>query len=107
MTEYQMADLAFSKQEALMEMVGLLQTQAGNMTTVKTLYISLLFGYLLVAYFVGAALTRTQSVILTIRYLLTMSLNRGPYLGQQLGGAKTLQEFYRDGPRRLAKFYIY
>jgi hypothetical protein len=98
MTEYEIADLAFSKQEGLMEMVGLLQTQTGNMTTVTTLYISMLFGYLLVAYFIGAALTRAQSVILTILYLLTISLNRGSFLSLQLVGQELSKVFIEMAP---------
>ncbi len=50
------------------------------------MYFSLLFGYLLGAYFVGANLTRAQNVILTLLYLLTMMFNRSAFLIIQLGG---------------------
>jgi hypothetical protein len=90
MTEYEIADLALSTQEGIWEQVGLLQAQGGLMLTSMSVYFSLIFGYLLVAYFVGANLTRAQNVILAALYLLTMTLNRTVFLNIQLGG----QELY-------------
>ena len=98
MTEYEIADLAFSKHEGVMEMIGLIQTQAASMATANTHYNSLIFGYLLVAYFIGAALTRAQSVILTILYLLTISLNRGAFLSMNLAGQELSKVFIEMAP---------
>jgi hypothetical protein len=90
MTEYEIADLALSTQEGIREHVSLLQAQGGLMLTSMSVYFSLIFGYLLVAYFVGANLTRAQNVILAALYLLTMILNRTVFLNIQLAG----QELY-------------
>jgi hypothetical protein len=93
MTEYEIADLALSTQEGIREHVSLLQAQAGLMLTSLSVYFSLIFGYLLVAYFVGANLTRAQNVMLTVLYLLTMTLNRAAFLSIQLAGQELFIRF--------------
>jgi hypothetical protein len=99
MTEYEIADLALSTQEGIREQVSLLQAQASLALSSLSVYFSLISGYLLVAYFVGANLTRAQNVILTVLYLLTMILNRVAFLGIQLGGQELyigLMDLYPD-----------
>jgi hypothetical protein len=86
MTEYEIADLALSTQEGLRQQVGLVQEQASLAISSLSVYFSLIFGYLLAAYFVGANLTRAQSVILTLLYLSSIFLNRSGFLSIQLGG---------------------
>jgi hypothetical protein len=86
MTEYEIADLALSTQEGLRQHVGLVQEQASLAISSLSVYFSLIFGYLLAAYFVGANLTRAQSVILTLLYLSSIFLNRSGFLSIQLGG---------------------
>jgi hypothetical protein len=86
MTEYEIADLALSTQEVIQQQVGLVLETASLAHTSLSVYFSLIFGYLLVAYFVGANLTRAQNVILTLLYLLTMILNRTAFVSIQLGG---------------------
>jgi hypothetical protein len=86
MTEYEIADLALSTQEGIRQHVSLVQAQASLALTSLSVYFSLLFGYLLVAYFVGANLTWAQNGILTLLYLLTMIVNRTAFLGIQIAG---------------------
>ena len=86
MTEYEIADLALSTQEGIRQQVGLVQDMASLALTSLSVYFSLLFGYLFVAYFVGANLTRAQNVILMFLYLITIILNRSAMLSIQLGG---------------------
>jgi hypothetical protein len=99
MTEYEIADLALSTQEGIRQQVGLVQGQASIALASLSVYFSLIFGYLLVAYFVGANLTPAQNVILTLLYLSTIILNRSAFLAIQLGGAilnKGLMELNPD-----------
>ena len=86
MTEYEIADLALSTQEGIRRQVGLVQEQASRALSSLSVYFSLIFGYLLAAYFVVANLTRAQNVILTLLYLSTIFLNRSAFLSIQLGG---------------------
>jgi len=86
MTEYEIADLALSTQEGIRQQVGLVQEQASLALSSLSVYFSLIFGYLLAAYFVVANLTRAQNVILTLLYLSTIFLNRSAFLSIQLGG---------------------
>ena len=86
MTEYEIADLALLTQEGIRQHVSLVQAQGSLLLTSLSVYFSLLFGYLLVAYFVGANLTRAKNVILTLLYLFTMVFNRSAFLTIQLGG---------------------
>ena len=86
MTEYEIADLALSTQEGIRQQVGLVQEQASLALSSLSVYFSLIFGYLLAAYFVGVNLTRAQNVILTLLYLSTIFLNRAAFLSILLGG---------------------
>ena len=83
MTEYEIADLALSTQEGIREQISLVQTQIGLVQeelslvlTGITMFYTLLFGYLIVAYFIGANLTRGQTIMLTLLYSCTVLLNR-------------------------------
>ena len=83
MTEYEIADLALSTQEGIREQISLVQTQIGLVQaqlslvlTGLTLFYTLLFGYLIVAYFIGANLTRGQTIMLTLLYSCTVFFNR-------------------------------
>lgn len=86
MTEYEIADLALSTQEGIRQHVGLVQEQGSLALTSLSVYFTLIFGYLIVAYFVGANLTRVQNAILTLLYLSIVILNRVAFLGIQQGG---------------------
>jgi hypothetical protein len=99
MTEYEIADLALSTQEGIRQQIGLVQEQGSLAISSLSVYFSLIFGYLLAAYFVGANLTRAQNVILTLLYLSTLFLNRSAFLSIQLGGQDIimgLMELYPD-----------
>jgi hypothetical protein len=63
MTEYELADLEMSKNELLLHTIEMTD---GNIE----IFATFLFGYLLVAYLIGSALSRSQVVILNFVYLL-------------------------------------
>ena len=70
MTEYEIADLAVSTQELVIQQWQLAQGMAERAFDVIQQSGNLLFGYLIVAYFVGAQLTRVQLAILNVLYLI-------------------------------------
>lgn len=69
MTEYEIADLAVSTQELYWQQAQALQGIMDHTFNTLEYFGTLLFGYLMVAYFIGAQLTRVQVVILTTLYL--------------------------------------
>jgi hypothetical protein len=86
MTEYEIADLALSTQEVIQQQAGLVLETGSLALTSLSVYFTLIFGYLIVAYFIGANLTRVQSAILTLLYLSIVILNRVAFLGIQQAG---------------------
>ena len=70
MTEYEIADLAFSTQELFFQQWQLGQGIAERAFDGIQQFGQLLFGYLIVAYFVGAKLTKVQLAILNVLYLI-------------------------------------
>ena len=60
MTEYEIADLAASKAFQLQGVVSLFQTAVTMTTDIIQQYMSILFAYIIAAYFIGANLGRRQ-----------------------------------------------
>ena len=69
MTEYEIADLALSTQEIFWQQMQFGQGSLEQVYDLLQQFGNLLFGYLIVSYFVGAQLTRVQAAILTVLYL--------------------------------------
>jgi hypothetical protein len=70
MTEYEIADLAVSTQELFIQQWQLGQGIGERVYDSIQQFGNLLFGYLMVAYFVGAKLTKVQLAILNVLYLI-------------------------------------
>ena len=70
MTEYEIADLAASRVFELQGGVSLFQTGVFMVSEIIQQYMSLLFGYILAAHFIGASLGRRQVWILTTLYVM-------------------------------------
>ena len=68
MTDYEIADLALSTQEIFWQLSQLGQGSTERIYDLLQEFGNLLFGYLMVSYFVGAQLTRVQTAILTVLY---------------------------------------
>jgi hypothetical protein len=84
MTEYEIADLALSNAEAIRSQIALMQEQSLVNNTRLNLFYTFLFGYLITAYVVGAALTKIQVSLLNLLYLVAILINRRMYyLGLQ------------------------
>jgi hypothetical protein len=73
MTEYEIADLAVSTQAIFWQQWQVAQGAFQNMLTIMERLITVLFGYLLVAHFIGAKLSRVQAGIMTALYLFWVS----------------------------------
>jgi len=77
MTEYEIADLAFSRQMEIQGLGHSLMAMLGLISESVTIYMSVLFGYIAAAYFVGGELKRVQLWLFTALYifwqLLTVS----------------------------------
>ena len=76
MTEYEIADLALSSAEAIRSQSALIQDRASLIVDRNNLFYTLLFSYLIVAYLVGAALTKVQLGALNLLYICGMAMNR-------------------------------
>jgi len=74
MTEYEIASLALEQASGIREQIELSQTQLGLVQENLSVFLTLLFGYLIVAYLVAKSLTSVQVVILNFLYLVIMSL---------------------------------
>ena len=81
MNEFEMAELALMEKSYLLELESVTQTYVSNTQTEGTILISLIFGYLLVAHFVGASITRAQVTILNALYLFTVVSGLAVYRG--------------------------
>jgi hypothetical protein len=69
MTEYEVADLALSTQAIYWQQFQVAQSHMERVFDFFQQFGTVLFGYLIVAYLVGAKLTRVQAAILTTLYL--------------------------------------
>ena len=109
MTEYEIADLAVSTQELVIQQWQLAQGMAERAFDIIQQFGNLLFGYLIVDYFVGAQLNRVQLAILNVLYLtwqlrlfFTLSIvggNANILLGEMRTNSP---ELVPDGPSLLA-----
>jgi small-conductance mechanosensitive channel len=71
MSEFELAQLEFMQSEQLGNILSLIQGQSGLIANDMTNFTTVLFGYLIVAYFIGGHLTRTQLWILNTLYIAT------------------------------------
>jgi hypothetical protein len=75
MTEYEIASLALEQASGIREQIELTQSQLGLVQENLSVFLTLLSGYLIVAYLVAKSLTSVQVVILNFFYLVIMSLS--------------------------------
>jgi hypothetical protein len=75
MTEYEIASLALEQASGIREQIALAHSQLGLVQENLSVFLTLLFGYLIVAYLVAKSLTSVQVVILNFLYLVIMSFS--------------------------------
>jgi hypothetical protein len=73
MTEYEIAELAVSTQELFWQQTQVMQGFAELTGGFFERFMTVLFGYLIVVYLIGARLTRVQAGILTMLYLFWLA----------------------------------
>jgi hypothetical protein len=69
MSEFELLQLEYMQIDRTQGLIGLIQTQADLIANDATMMSTLLFGYLVVAYFVGRSLTKPQSLIFNTLYV--------------------------------------
>lgn len=70
MTEYEVADLAFSRTMQVQGLGALFQAQLDAAGDIIQQFMTVLFGYLVAAHFIGANLSRRQAVIFSSLYVI-------------------------------------
>jgi hypothetical protein len=104
MTEFETAQLVYMQAERAGNLMSLIQTQGELIQNDATQFTTLIFGYLLVAYFIGSHLTKVQVVILNVLYIASV----GSTVFQMVTGGLTamgfLERFYEvsDNTRELS-----
>jgi hypothetical protein len=85
MTEYEQAALTIMKYEHNLSVLARLDNQQELVAIYGSIYLTLLFGYLVVAYLIGKNLTRVQVSIFNVLYCMSilgsLSIMAGGYAG--------------------------
>jgi len=107
MTEYEIADLAASRAFEFQGMFSLFQVQIGTVSDGIQQFMSLLFGFLAAAYFIGPSLDRRQTRIFTALYIMWQIWTMAAIVGRgiiltNLGSRVT--EMQGAPPQFLAEF---
>lgn len=89
MSEFELAQLEFMQAERNANLLDLVLAQGSLIQSDATQFTTLLFGYLLVAYFIGARLTRIQVIIFNALYVASI----GATIFQMTTGAFTALGF--------------
>ena len=86
MTEYEVASLALEQASGIREQTMIMQTQLTLVQENLTTFITLMSGYLIVAYLIGEKLTLVQVCILNLFYLVIMTFSLlGIFISQGVG----------------------
>ena len=81
MNEFELAELALMQKSYFLELEMVTQGYADLVETEASILLSMIFGYLLVAHFIGHSITRVQVTIFNALYLLTALSSLGVYYG--------------------------
>jgi hypothetical protein len=85
MTDYEQATLELMQREHILNAMGQFDSQQEMVAIYGSMFITLLFGYLVVAYLAGKNLSKTQVSIFTTLYCMSalgsMSIMTGNYTG--------------------------
>ncbi len=94
MTEFEIAQLELMEVARAQGLLELVQGQGTLMQTDSTGFTTLLFGYLLVAYFIGAQLTRVQVSIFNMLYIFSIGSVMYQLLVNAFSAMAFLERFY-------------
>ena len=105
MTEFELASLTLYKAEAVRQQIEIVQGLAASLEIKFNGFTTLLFGFVLVAYFAGKNLSKNQVTILTVLYLATIAQYVVTYLLSGLGivsATSQLAELNHESGTQLA-----
>ena len=94
MTEFETAQLVYMQAERAGNLMTLIQTQGELIQNDATQFTSLIFGYLLVAYFIGSHLTKVQVIILNVLYIASVGSTVFQMVTGGLAAMGFLERFY-------------
>ena len=103
MTEFEAAQLVYMQSERAVNLLTLAQTQGELLQNESTQFTTLVFGYLLVAYFIGLNLSRIQVTILNVLYAVSIGATIFQMVAGGLAAIGFLNRFYEltDATREL------
>lgn len=81
MNEFELAEIALLEKSYALELELVTQGYISTLQTEASILLSMIFGYLLVAHFIGESLSRTQVMIFNSLYLFTVSSSLFVYNG--------------------------
>jgi len=73
MSEYELAELALLQKDYATHLEAIVQGYVATLQTEANILLSMIFGYLLVAHFIGRELNKVQLSILNTLYLVTVA----------------------------------
>ena len=106
MTEFELTELAFMEKSHLIELEMVTQGYVATLQTEATILLSFIFGYLLVAHFIGKDLTRVQVSIINTLYLLTVISDLFVYKGLYESITLSSQRMIDEGSREVYQLAI-
>lgn len=96
MNEFELAELELMKKSYFIELETVTQGYVSLVETEATILLSLIFGYLLVAHFIGDILSRTQVVIFNVLYMFTSLTSLAVYYGHYQSVVYSVERLLRE-----------
>lgn len=97
MSEFELAELAFMQKSYAIELEMVTQGYVATLQTEATILLSFIFGYLLVAHFIGDSLTRVQVSIVNTLYAFTVISDLAVYKGHYEAITYSVQRMMEEG----------
>ncbi len=98
MNEFELAELALMEKSYFLEHELVIQGYIALVETEASILLSLIFGYLLVAHFIGDTLTRTQIIIFNVLYVFTSLASLAVYHGHYLSIVFSVERLVEENP---------
>jgi len=106
MNEFELAELAYMQKSHVLELEMVTQGYVATLQTEATILLSFIFGYLLVAHFIGKELTRVQMIIVNSLYLLTVISDLLVYKGLYESVTLSAKRMVDEGGRHVDQLAI-
>ena len=96
MNEFELAEIELMKKSYFIELETVTQGYVSLVETEASILLSLIFGYLLVAHFIGNILSRTQVVIFNALYMFTSLTSLSVYYGHYKSVVYSVERLLRE-----------